>query len=527
MVKMKEFHDHAYQYNSIYMYIALPSFKTVFIFYLCTGYEGEYLKRSGDKVDGCATFYNTAKLKLDRVAHVNYFKPGVPTLNRDNVGLLLLLRAADVETDARLCVANTHLLFNPKRGDVKLAQLQLLFAEIDKLAFRRELLTRNLAHGPGQPRYHPIVLCGDFNALPMSKLYEFVRRGALTINGLPQKVVSGQERYPSSMPQLGSALIPEALRISDQCQHVDVFRERCRAVEAYHDVNTREIEELRRIDESPSAPSSPSVVKDAHKNENNDVSKKRTTGGGDNHHRPGLKKRRSIDDGAASSNGTLTTSADTTVCTCTDGKHCLSMGHTVHSFHTSGTTSCTSTAEASALLRHGDKHRHTGLHVDLRHSSHDPRAVVIPKEQLVLQSEREPPQHHQTTSHVTTSDAPVPPHHVTQSEQRLRELCSHGSGRLSHELRFDSVYEHEQHVDGRRCKEVTTCHGRAKFTVDYIFYHRGSTNKERQAALKLLERYRLYTAEEMFEIGKLPQEGFPSDHMILMGAFQWKESYGD
>lgn len=90
---------------------------------------------------------------------VKYKKCGVSLLDRDNVALLTLLRfknptdgrrrrevapvasnprfqclAACASSDAvtlhddekragLVCVANTHLLFNPKRGDIKLAQV--------------------------------------------------------------------------------------------------------------------------------------------------------------------------------------------------------------------------------------------------------------------------------------------------------------------------------------------------------------------------------------------------------------------
>ena len=52
-------------------------------------------------------------------------------------GLILALQPKDYKRKrlpTRLCVANTHLLFNMKRGDVKLAQLAYLFAHLHKLA---------------------------------------------------------------------------------------------------------------------------------------------------------------------------------------------------------------------------------------------------------------------------------------------------------------------------------------------------------------------------------------------------------
>ena len=40
-------------------------------------------------------------------------------------------KAAPVRASARLVIANTHLLFNPKRGDIKMAQLMMLTERVE------------------------------------------------------------------------------------------------------------------------------------------------------------------------------------------------------------------------------------------------------------------------------------------------------------------------------------------------------------------------------------------------------------
>lgn len=40
-------------------------------------------------------------------------------------------KAAPVRAAARLVIANTHLLFNPKRGDIKMAQLMMLTERVE------------------------------------------------------------------------------------------------------------------------------------------------------------------------------------------------------------------------------------------------------------------------------------------------------------------------------------------------------------------------------------------------------------
>ncbi|ESN98192.1 hypothetical protein HELRODRAFT_124292, partial [Helobdella robusta] len=128
------------------------------------GYFGLYKKRTSDKEDGCATFFKHDKFLCMSSKPMEFHCKGVEVLNRDNVGLLMLLKPVEKLKDFRLCVANTHLLFNPKRGDVKLAQLMTLMAGIDDLTDGEE---------------QAVVLCGDFNSQPRSGLYDFLLSGRL------------------------------------------------------------------------------------------------------------------------------------------------------------------------------------------------------------------------------------------------------------------------------------------------------------------------------------------------------------
>ncbi|XP_040267182.1 protein angel homolog 1 isoform X2 [Bufo bufo] len=181
------------------------------------GYSCHYKRRTGRKTDGCCTCFKAQRFTLLAERHVEFFRPAINVLNRDNVALVLLLQPQLPEgapdgraTAPRLCVANTHLLYNPQRGDIKLAQLALLLAEV-------ETLSRN----PGGSRC-PIILCGDLNATPDSPLYQLLYNGVLNYRDLPAWKVSGQERYCSTPnPRLlCSALWPDFLGVSGRCQYV-------------------------------------------------------------------------------------------------------------------------------------------------------------------------------------------------------------------------------------------------------------------------------------------------------------------
>ncbi|XP_073494201.1 protein angel homolog 1 [Phyllobates terribilis] len=181
------------------------------------GYSCHYKRRTGRKTDGCCTCFKAERFTLLAENHVEFFRPAIDVLNRDNVGLVLLLqpRLPEGTQDGRaapppLCVANTHLLYNPRRGDIKLAQLALLLAEVEKLS-----RTPDGSHCP-------IILCGDLNATPDSLLYQLLHNGVLSYRGLPAWKVSGQERYCTTPnPRLlSSPLWPDFLGINGRCRYI-------------------------------------------------------------------------------------------------------------------------------------------------------------------------------------------------------------------------------------------------------------------------------------------------------------------
>jgi len=186
------------------------------------------VKRTGNKQDGCATFFKKLLFECEAEVPVTYFVPCVAPLDRDNVALLLLLRpklpapSAAQTRAAKLCVANTHLLFNPGRGDVKLAQLMKLFAEIDQLAYQP------CPAGPRHQNHYPVLVCGDMNLLPFSKLYQFVRSGYLVLNGKPASKMSGQQDNWSRgyNHSVTADFLGKHSGLTDQSQYVSVCQQR-------------------------------------------------------------------------------------------------------------------------------------------------------------------------------------------------------------------------------------------------------------------------------------------------------------
>ena len=104
-------------------------------------YRSAYASRTGDRSDGCLTFWCGQRFRAKAVQTVCMRDHGL----RDNVALLVLLEQAagpqqqewqwdtgrakqkgstqDPVLPPALLVGNTHLLFNPRRGDIKVCRL--------------------------------------------------------------------------------------------------------------------------------------------------------------------------------------------------------------------------------------------------------------------------------------------------------------------------------------------------------------------------------------------------------------------
>ncbi|XP_050407158.1 protein angel homolog 2 isoform X2 [Patella vulgata] len=210
------------------------------------GYGSEYLKRSGDKPDGCATFFNLEKFSLLQSTPVEYYRGGL--LDRDNVALILELAPNSKfyhGSANKLCIANTHLLYNPRRGDIKLGQLMVLLAELDICLHKPSKNDAHFDHDP-KLRYAPVVLCGDFNSGPQSDLYKFLSTGYVHYEGLLTRQFSGQrEGFYGRNVQLHRHFFDKSYGITDQCQYVEHLIKR--------HINIQQTKRLENSEMPPSA----------------------------------------------------------------------------------------------------------------------------------------------------------------------------------------------------------------------------------------------------------------------------------
>nr|CAD7257465.1 unnamed protein product [Timema shepardi] len=167
--------------------------------------------RTHGKVDGVAVYYHTDMFDLYDYTTVEFYQPGVSVLNRDNVGLVVKLCVRGGMPAQQIVVATTHLLFNSRRHDVKLAQMQLLLTEIERFAFQ--------GVSQHQPKYLPVIITGDMNLEPHTGVYQLLTQGRLNYGGLSKKFLDNS----SNGPILGNKLIPRHLHVMDTCQHWGVM----------------------------------------------------------------------------------------------------------------------------------------------------------------------------------------------------------------------------------------------------------------------------------------------------------------
>ncbi len=141
---------------------------------------------------------------------------GSPLMDRDNIALVCVLEDirgprhpipphAAPPHGRQLIVANTHLLFNIKRGDLKMAQLHHLMHVV--AGCRDAAVARSAAARGDDDRdasadavdAPAVFVMGDFNCTPNSALYSYMTRGPAGVDlaGVHRAGLSGR---PLSQP---------------------------------------------------------------------------------------------------------------------------------------------------------------------------------------------------------------------------------------------------------------------------------------------------------------------------------------
>ncbi|KAK2399040.1 DNAse I superfamily protein [Trifolium repens] len=146
------------------------------------GYRGIWKMRTGNPVDGCAIFWRTSRFNLLYEESIEFNRFGL----RDNVAQICVLEIINqngslppsLTGSRKVVVCNTHVLYNPNRGEIKLGQVRIL---LDKAQAVSQLWNNS-----------PVIICGDFNCTPKSPLYNFIAEQKLDLSGIDRNKLSGQ-----------------------------------------------------------------------------------------------------------------------------------------------------------------------------------------------------------------------------------------------------------------------------------------------------------------------------------------------
>ncbi|XP_055856534.1 protein angel [Episyrphus balteatus] len=167
-----------------------------------------FKKKTGPKSDGCAIIYNNKLFELILQDVVEFFRPDIQLLDRHNIALIAKFRCK-ARKEANFVVSTTHLLFNPRRQDVRLAQIMVLLAELDRHSIVK----------PGKLDRMPCIVTGDFNLQANSAPFQLITTGKLCYENLAKTSLSESGAY--GLPLTGKNFISHQLRITDNCQHID------------------------------------------------------------------------------------------------------------------------------------------------------------------------------------------------------------------------------------------------------------------------------------------------------------------
>ena len=145
-------------------------------------------------------FANTAINRPDMKGEHDIFNRVMP---RDDIGVVAFLE--NRATGSRFIVGNVHVFWNPAFTDVKLVQVAILMEGISKFATKwakyppcKDKVVYRFTNGdsedgkeadptqePGPSKEYsdgaqiPVLLCGDFNSMPDSGVYDLITQGTI------------------------------------------------------------------------------------------------------------------------------------------------------------------------------------------------------------------------------------------------------------------------------------------------------------------------------------------------------------
>eukprot|EP01125_Pyxidicula_operculata_P019327 TRINITY_DN7004_c0_g1_i1.p1 TRINITY_DN7004_c0_g1~~TRINITY_DN7004_c0_g1_i1.p1 ORF type:complete len:253 (-),score=30.68 TRINITY_DN7004_c0_g1_i1:49-807(-) len=160
-------------------------------------YDSIFKKRTLIKRDGCGLFFKKSKFKLLKKFELEFNELSEDKLLQsgkdngygyltNNVAQIALLESK--ENNKKLWVVNTHIFWDPSKAHIKLMQVSHIFKNLE-VFITQNLDDDNVCNSANKTKIFekiPIIFIGDFNSLPDSSVYSFIKNGILKTKEIPQ-----------------------------------------------------------------------------------------------------------------------------------------------------------------------------------------------------------------------------------------------------------------------------------------------------------------------------------------------------
>ena len=152
------------------------------------GYEIAFKPRTGKHSEGCAIAWKNEKYEMIDLLSIGFNmnkdgKNSNDVFSRDNIALIGIFKVKNIE-NMIIIFSSTHLIYNYKRGDIKLGQTYQLVLALEELRKKYEDEMKNKVY---------ILLASDLNSVPKSGVYKLLTTGELNCNQINKFNVSGQD----------------------------------------------------------------------------------------------------------------------------------------------------------------------------------------------------------------------------------------------------------------------------------------------------------------------------------------------
>ena len=152
------------------------------------GYEFAFKPRIGNHSEGCGIAWKIEKYELIDLLSIGFnmnksANNKSEVYDRDNIALIGIFKLNQIP-NIIVIFSTTHLIFNVKRGDVKLGQIYQLMNILEQLRKKYEDELKNKVY---------IFLGTDLNCTPRSGVYKLLTNGEINCNQINKFVLSGQD----------------------------------------------------------------------------------------------------------------------------------------------------------------------------------------------------------------------------------------------------------------------------------------------------------------------------------------------